>query len=69
MTLVFKRIREKKMELKLTWEEIAKAAGIKMASWMTGLPTSSPSDSDLRKIAPVLGTTYKWLKYGDKVSL
>ena len=64
MTKVYKRILQKKMEVGKTWDEIAKEAGIKLASWMTGLPTSSPSDSDLRKIAPVLNTTYKWLKTG-----
>lgn len=64
MTPVFKRIRELKMELHLSWDELAKAAEIPMASWMTGLPTSTPSDRELKKLAPVLGTTYQWLKYG-----
>lgn len=64
MTKVFKRIRSRKITLHLTWEEIAQKSGIKMASWMTGLPTSSPTDEELRKMAPVLETTYEWLKYG-----
>lgn len=69
MTKVFKRIRERKVALGLSWEEIAQQAGIKMASWMTGLPTSSPTDAELKKLAPVLKTTYSWLKYGDKISI
>lgn len=64
MTKVFKRILQKKQEVGKTWDEIAKEAGIKLGSWMTGLPTSSPTDKDLRKLAPVLNTTYEWLKYG-----
>ena len=64
MTPVFKRILEKKKESGLTWDEIAKEAHIKVASWMTGLPTSKPSDEDLKKLAPVLKTTYEYLKYG-----
>lgn len=64
MTPVFKRIRELKMQMHISWDELAKAAGIPMSSWMTGLPTSTPSDLELKKLAPVLGTTYKWLKYG-----
>ena len=66
MTPVFKRIFELKKESGLTWDEIAKKAHIKIASWMTGLPTSKPSDEDLHKLAPVLNTTYEWLKYGEK---
>lgn len=65
MTPVFKRILEKKKESGLTWEEIAKKAHIRLGSWMTGLPTSSPTDEELKKLAPVLNTTYKWLKNGD----
>lgn len=64
MTLVFKRIMAKKKEVNITWDELAHEAHIKQSSWMTGLPTSSPSDEDLKKMAPVLKTTYEWLKYG-----
>jgi hypothetical protein len=64
MTKVFKRILQKKQEVGKTWDEIAKEAGIKLGSWMTGLPISSPTDKELRKLAPVLNTTYEWLKYG-----
>lgn len=64
MTPVYKRILEKKKESGLTWDEIAKAAKIPLRSWMTGLPTSKPTDEELKKLAPVLNTTYKWLKYG-----
>ena len=64
MTEVFKRILEKKKEVGLTWDEIAKAAHIRLGSWMTGIPTSQPTDAELKKMAPVLNTTYKYLKYG-----
>lgn len=66
MTKVFKRILEAKQQVGKSWDQISKEAGIPLASWMTGLPTSQPSDKDLRKIAPVLDTTYEWLKYGRK---
>lgn len=66
MTPMFKRIRQLKMDLGLTWEQLAAQAEINMASWMTGLPTSNPSDKELRKLAPVLGVTYEYLKYGKK---
>lgn len=55
---------KKKIESRLEWNEIAARAGIKVSSWMTGIPTSNPSDDEIRKIAPVLDTTYGWLKYG-----
>lgn len=64
MTPVYKRIYALKKEKGLSWNQLAKKAGIRVASWMTGLPTSNPSDSDLQKMAPVLDTTYDYLKYG-----
>lgn len=64
MTPIFKRVLEKKKEAGLTWDQLAKAAHIKLASWMTGLPSSNPTDEELKKIAPVLNTTFKYLKYG-----
>jgi len=64
MTKVYKRILQCKKKTNLTWDEIAEQAGIKVSSWMTGVPTSSPTDEELQKIAPVLNTTYEWLKYG-----
>ena len=64
MTEIFRRIMQKKIESRLEWNEIAAKAGIKISSWMTGIPTSNPTDDDIRKIAPVLGTTFEWLKYG-----
>ena len=64
MTPVYKRILEKKKESGLTWDEIVKAAQIQLKSWMTGLPTSKPTDEELKKLAPVLNTTYNYLKYG-----
>lgn len=62
---VFQRILEKKKESGLTWDEIAKKAHIRLSSWMTGIPTCKPSDEELQKLAPVLNTTYKYLKYGE----
>lgn len=64
MTEIFRRIMQKKIESRLEWNEIASNGGIKISSWMTGIPTSNPIDDDIRKIAPVLGTTFEWLKYG-----
>lgn len=64
MTDLFKRINTKKKEAKLTWDEIAKKAHIRLGTWMTGLPTSAPTDEELRKLAPVLNTTYEYLKNG-----
>lgn len=64
MTLVFSRILEKKKEAGKTWDELHAETGVPLASWMTGLPTTSPSDEDLRKLAPALNTTYEFLKYG-----
>ena len=55
-----------KIYVQKSWNEIAHEAGIKISSWMTGIPTSNPTDEDLRKIAPVLNTTYEWLKYGSR---
>lgn len=49
-----------------TWNEIAYEAHIRLGSWMTGVPTSAPTDEELHKIAPVLNTTYEWLKHGKK---
>lgn len=64
MQRVFDRVLEKKKEAKLSWDEIAKKAHIRLGSWMTGVLYSSPTDEELRRIAPVLDTTYDYLKYG-----
>lgn len=64
MTEVYKRVLMKKAAKGLTWTELAREAGIPTATWMTGLPTSTPSDDELYKIAPVLDTTFEYLKYG-----
>lgn len=65
MTQIYRRILQKKIESGLEWDDIASKAHIRVASWMTGLPTSSPTDAELQAIAPVLNTTYEWLKNGD----
>ena len=65
MTQIYRRILQEKIESGLEWDDIAVKAHIRVASWMTGLPTSSPTDAELQAIAPVLNTTYEWLKYGD----
>lgn len=64
MTSIYKRILIKKAPTGMTWNELAEAAGIPVATWMTGLPSSEPTDDELWKIAPVLNTTYQYLKYG-----
>ena len=65
-TNVYKRINAKRKEAGLTWNELAKKAGIKMATWMTGLPISHPTEAEVRKIAavPEMNTTYAYLRYG-----
>lgn len=64
MSKVYKRVLKCKEKSGKTWDQIAKEAGIPVASWMTGVPTSQPTDAELRKMAPVLNTTYEYLKYG-----
>ena len=64
MTDVYIRIIEKKKESGLKWDEITKAAQIRLGTWMTGLPTSQPTDEELKRLAPVLNTTFEYLKYG-----
>lgn len=64
MTDLFRRIVEKKKAAKLTWDEVSHKAHIRLGSWMTGLPTSKPTDEELKKLAPVLNTTFEFLKYG-----
>lgn len=64
MTDLYKRILQKKKEAGLTWDEITHKAQIRLGSWMTGLPTSKPTDDELKRLAPVLNTTFEFLKYG-----
>lgn len=64
MTQEFKRILKRKEAIGLTWDEIALVAGIPVSSWMTGVPTSVPSDDEIKKLAPVLNTTFSYLKHG-----
>ena len=61
---MYMRILDKKKESGMTWNQIAATAGIRIASWMTGVDYDQPTDADLRAIAPVLSTTYNYLKYG-----
>ena len=65
-TNVYKRINTKRKEAGLTWNELAKKAGIKIATWMTGLPISHPTEEEVHKIAvvPEMNTTYAYLRYG-----
>ena len=64
MSEMYRRIMAKKKEAGLTWDEITHKAHIRLGTWMTGLPTSKPTDEELRKLAPVLNTTYEFLKNG-----
>lgn len=61
---VYKRINKLRKKYELTWTDLANMAGIPVASWMTGLPAFEPSDEELVKMAPVLGVTFNYLKYG-----
>lgn len=61
---VYKRINEKRIEAGLTWNQLASKAGIKVSTWMTGLMISHPKDDEIRKIAPVVNSTYVYLRYG-----
>lgn len=61
---VYQRINAKRVEAGLTWSKLAKLAGIKMKTWMTGLPISHPTDEEIHKIAPVVNSTYEYLRYG-----
>lgn len=65
-TNVYRRINEKRIEAGLTWNQLAALAGIKVKSWMTGLPTSHPTEIEVHKIAavPQMNTTYEYLRYG-----
>ena len=65
-TMVYQRIDTKREEAGLSWSQLAKLAGIKMKTWMTGLPISHPTESEVRKIAnvPQMNTTYEYLRYG-----
>ncbi|MBP5176659.1 MAG: helix-turn-helix transcriptional regulator [Treponema sp.] len=65
MNDAFKRVAEKKIELGITWEELARKARIGMSSWMCGVPYAKPKDEELKRIAPVLGVTFEYLKNGE----
>ena len=64
MTELYKRIFNLKKKANLSWDEVATQAHIRLGTWMTGLPTSAPNDEELHRLAPVLHTTYEYLKYG-----
>lgn len=66
MNPIFKRLLKLKKESGLTWDEISTKAHIKQASWMTGIPTSTPSDEDIEKLAELFHSTFKWIKYGQQ---
>lgn len=66
MTAVFTRILEMKQKVGLTWDQIARKAHIGLSSWMTGVPYARPTDKELHRLAPVLKTTYEWLKDGQE---
>lgn len=61
---VYKRINEKRKEAGLTWGQLASQAGIRTGTWMTGLPISHPTEAEVRAIAPVVNSTYAYLRYG-----
>lgn len=63
---VYKRIDKKRKEAGLSWNRLASLAGIKVSTWMTGLPISHPTEEEVHKIAdvPAMNTTYEYLRYG-----
>lgn len=65
-TNVYKRINAKRKEAGLTWNQLASKAGIRMGTWMTGLPISHPTEEEVHKIAnvPEMNTNYAYLRYG-----
>lgn len=63
-TPVYKRVEEVRLETGLTWSKFAKKAGLKLKSWMTGVPTTNPTDAELQAIADTYGVNFEWLKYG-----
>ena len=62
---VYKRINAKRKEAGLTWNQLAVKAGIKMSTWMTGVPITHPTEEEVHKIAavPEMNTTYAYLRY------
>lgn len=46
------------------WDQVAAEAGIPVASWMTGAPYTQPTEEEVRKLAPVLNTTFEALTGG-----
>lgn len=63
---IYRRMRDLLIEKKMTWNELCAEAHVPMGSWCFGVPYDQPSDDELRRIAPVLDTTYEWLRYGQK---
>ena len=63
MTALYKRILKRKKAMGLTWDELAAKAGIPVSTWMTGASYCKPTDDELKAMAPVLYTSYEWLKY------
>lgn len=61
---VYKRIDKARKAEGLTWNQLAKKAGIKVKTWMTGLVISHPTEEEIRLIAPVVHSTYTYLRYG-----
>lgn len=56
-----KRIMAAKKACGKGWDQIASEAGIPVASWMTGAPYTQPTEEEVRKLAPVLNTTFEEL--------
>ena len=63
-TAIYRRCDEVREENGLSWSQFAKKAGLKLKSWMIGIPTSNPTDKELQAIASTYGVCFDWLKYG-----
>lgn len=63
-TAIYRRCDEVREENNLSWSQFAKKAGLKLKSWMIGIPTTNPTDAELQAIATTYGVCFDWLKYG-----
>jgi transcriptional regulator with XRE-family HTH domain len=63
-TEYYKRINALRKKAGLTWTQVARGAGIKISSWMTGVFYCNPTDEELEKLAVFFGVSYEYLKYG-----
>lgn len=62
---VCNRIDEKRIEAGLTWNELSKRSRVPVSMWMMGLTfLTHPTEDEIRRIAPVVNSTYAYLRFG-----